>query len=172
MALADALAASGDEGANPLRERVRQLQRPETKLDVVFDRQLRLSGVSGLVGVHHPGDLLRYQLFWQNIPGGVVRPTVFIHIRDAKRIVCQDDRGVAEGLPLNNSRDMDADGWLTSHVGEIQIPEDTAPGHYWINLGVWDSDNGRHFRARTALPQNGDHVVRLPIDFVVAPRGA
>lgn len=84
-----------------------------------------------------PGESTRMVYRWRCPPGFEPRQwAVFVHFRQGRRIVFQDDHIWLEDIdPEAIARQPD--GWLFTIGRDLKVPEDAPPGEYTIVLGLY-----------------------------------
>ena len=104
-----------------------------------------------------PGDILQLDLFWRTAASLNQRYKVFVHVLDGNgRIVAQTDREPGGGqLPTTN---WVANEPVVDRYG-VLIPEDTPPGSYAIEIGLYDFGE-----TRLPIDAGGDALVVASVE--------
>ena len=130
---------------------------PEVKSGARFGNHITLDGYTLSTPQVRPGDILQLDLFWRTDVPLSTRYKVFVHVLDQNgQIVAQTDREPGGGqLPTTS--------WATSkpvvdRYG-VLIPEDTPPGSYAIEIGLYDFDG-----TRLPVSAGGDSLVVARVD--------
>ncbi len=113
-----------------------------------------------------PGDALPLTLYWQALRRSDTSYTVFTHLLDEQNRIW----GQQDNIPVQST--YPTTGWLPEEVivDRYQIPvrEDAPPGHYRIEVGLYDAATG--LRLPVVNPTNqallGDHLL-LPEEITV-----
>ena len=101
----------------------------------------RLDGYTLSTPQVQPGDILQLDLFWRTDAPLSERYKVFVHVLDQNgQIVAQTDREPGGGQkPTTN---WETNEQIVDRYG-VLIPEDTPPGTYAIEIGLYDFDGTR-----------------------------
>ncbi len=114
---------------------------PEVKSGVRFGEHITLDGYTLSTPQVQPGDVLQLDLFWRTDAPLSERYKVFVHVLDANgKIVAQTDREPGGGQqPTTNWKPNEQ---VVDRYG-VLIPEDTPPGSYAIEIGLYGFDETR-----------------------------
>ncbi|PID85064.1 MAG: hypothetical protein CSB13_09990 [Chloroflexi bacterium] len=119
----------------------------ETPTQIKFGDHISLSGYTLAETELAPGDILQLSLFWLTDAALEQRYKVFLHVLDENgQLVTQRDS--EPGSTLKPTTIWKPDETIIDNHG-VLIPTDLPPGHYTLNLGMYDF---------------ADPDIRLPID--------
>jgi mannosyltransferase len=126
--------------------------KPAVKGAAHFGEHITLDGHTLSIPQVQPGDILQLDLFWRTDAPLSERYKVFVHVLDANgKIVAQTDREPTGGQnPTTNWKPNES---IVDRYG-VRLPEDTLPGTYAIEIGLYGFDG-------TRLPVNtgGDALI-------------
>ncbi|MGA9349049.1 MAG: hypothetical protein WBW48_09630 [Anaerolineae bacterium] len=134
----------------------------EHRVEVTFDRGLRLLGFDLPERIWHPGDVVPVTLYWQAATPTQSEAKVFLHLYDA-----------------NGNLGPQSDGWAfhstrppyTWYPGEVvldprplALPADLLPGRYSLEVGLYNPDG----LVRLPAYRNGvrQHEERVPLTMI------
>ncbi len=114
---------------------------PAVKSGALFGEHITLDGYTLSTPQVQPGDILQLDLFWHTDAPLSERYKVFVHIVDQNgRLVAQTDREPGGGQqPTTN---WVTNGPIVDRYG-VLIPEDTLPGSYKVEIGLYNFDDRR-----------------------------
>ncbi len=130
---------------------------PEVKSGARFGNHITLDGDTLSTPQVRPGDILQLDLFWRTDAPLSDRYKVFVHVLDQNgQIVAQTDREPGGGQrPTTN--------WGTNELVVdrygVLIPEDTPPGSYAVEIGLYDFDG-----TRLPVSTGGDALLVARVD--------
>jgi hypothetical protein len=114
---------------------------PEVKSGTRFGDHITLDGYTLSTPQVQPGDILQLDLFWHTAAPLNERYKVFVHVLDQSgKIVAQTDREPDNGQsPTTNWASNEG---IVDRYG-VLIPEDTLPGTYTVEIGLYDFNGTR-----------------------------
>jgi len=114
---------------------------PTVKSDAQFGEHITLDGYTLSTPQVQPGDILQLDLFWRTDTPLNERYKIFVHVLDQNgKIVAQTDREPGSGQqPTTNWKSGEA---VIDRYG-VLIPDDTPPGTYAIEIGLYGLDGTR-----------------------------
>jgi mannosyltransferase len=114
---------------------------PEVKSSVRFGDHITLDGYTLSTPQVQPGDILQLDLYWHTAAPVSERYKIFVHVLDQNgNIVAQTDREPGGGeRPTTN---WGKNEQIIDRYG-VLIPEDTLPGIYTIEIGLYAFDGTR-----------------------------
>ena len=120
---------------------------------------VRLGDLAELVGYDlgpaRPGEPLQLTLYWRALGPSPQRYKVFTHLLDdGSRVVAQDDSEPGRGA-------FPTTGWVAGEIIEdryvLALPDDLAPGHYTLEVGMYDPRSGERVPVlRSDVPVRDD----------------
>jgi mannosyltransferase len=115
--------------------------KPAVKGAAHFGEHITLDGHTLSTPQVQPGDILQLDLFWRTDAPLSERYKVFVHVLDANgKIVAQTDREPTGGQ--NPTTNWEPDESIVDRYG-VLLPEDTPPGAYAIEIGLYGFDGIR-----------------------------
>ncbi|MFN8454814.1 MAG: glycosyltransferase family 39 protein [Anaerolineae bacterium] len=113
---------------------------PQISLNVNFSDQARLVGLDLPQTSLKRGDTLPLTLYWQGLAGMERSWSVFVHVVDGQgNIKAQQDQIPGEGQ-------FPTTGWLPQEYlvdpYHVVIPADIPSGQYWLEIGLYDANDG------------------------------
>ncbi len=130
---------------------------PEVKSGARFGEHITLDGYALPTPQLQPGDILQLGLFWRTDARLIDRYKVFVHVLDTNgKIIAQTDREPGGGL--NPTTAWETDGLMVDRYG-VLIPEDTPPGTYQVEIGLYGFDG-----TRLPVSEGGDALVVRPVE--------
>lgn len=106
-----------------------------------FGEHITLAGYTLPSTQLQPGDILQLDLFWRTDAPLNERYKVFVHVLDQKgQIVAQTDREPGGGQ--NPTTNWKSNELIVDRYG-VLIPEDTPPGTYRLEIGLYDFEGTR-----------------------------
>jgi mannosyltransferase len=129
---------------------------PEVKSGARFGKHIALEGYTLSTSQVQPGDIVQLDLFWRTDAPLSERYKVFVHVLDQNgKIIAQADREPGGGQrPTTN---WETNEQVIDRYG-VLIPEDTPPGVYKVEVGLYDFAG-----ARLPLNNGGDSLGLIPI---------
>jgi hypothetical protein len=167
IAMNDAEARTSDLDVNELYTRLEALAKMR-RLDYRLGPAIGLMGYTPASTEFHPGDELRFYLYWQAESQPDKDWTVFVHILDASgQFVTQRDVMPAEGeAPTSHW----SPGEFVEDLHRIPLPPDMQPGEYHILVGLYDWRSGERL---PAYDEDGNEIpdaaIALEQTFTVTP---
>lgn len=134
---------------------------PPNPVNVVFGDHLSLLGYDLAQSTIHAGSNITLTLFWEATESLVQDWSVFTHVLDQQnQIVAQKDN-----MPVNNQ--YPTSWWAVGEVVQdeyvIHIPEDTSPGTYRLNVGLYLWQTGERL---IISDTEDDHVLLAEIEVL------
>lgn len=130
-------------------------------VDLIFGRQIQLTGIDLAQTSLQPGQVLTYTLYWQATKAPDRDYTVFNHLLDARgRLVLGQDN-----FPLRNQYPTSwwNPGEIVRDPYTLSLPPDLEPGRYTLRVGLYQVDTGERLRLNGG-PQD---FVDIPLELRV-----
>ncbi len=132
---------------------------PQTHSGVVLGSQIELVGYD--LANKSADKSISLRLYWQAIHRPSTNYSVFVHLvnEDASKLITQYDGAPTTSRSLTLQWD-DPDELHISDLITLQIPPDTAPGTYQLQIGLYDFTTG----IRLSAPDGAD-TVQIPVEI-------
>ena len=135
---------------------------PDLRREVIpplrFGDRLDLLGYRLLSGALHPGSEWQVVSYWRAVTDGGVPLKLFVQVLDDAGNV----RAQYDGL------DVPAIGWregdLLAQLHTLSLPEDLAPGRYWVQLGVYETQTTKRLPVLLDGEQVGSRLLLPPLE--------
>jgi hypothetical protein len=137
---------------------------PETKVDAIFNDQLRLRGYTlrPFAQGPQPGGTLPISLFWEPLVNMAETDyIVFVHLTradDPTPLAQTDGRPMEGGQPTSRWTDP---GALLHDDRTIALPRTLPPGDYVLRMGLYRASDGTRLPAQAPVAPTQDNAITL-----------
>jgi hypothetical protein len=127
---------------------------PEIRLDMVFENDSKLLGLTVRPKQCSPGDVVMLRFYWKDLPpyDTISGTGCFVHCTKGMNRVFQGDYRFEAGKAV--------------YERIIQVPAGIEPGNYSIKCGLFDLQSGTRSKVKTRLSKVRS-AVTLPVEIDV-----